>query len=107
MTQQNTPGTASTLTPQLPDTVQLDTLLDAGLAVREPIAAIILEEDGQVVAEVAELNEFGFGDTPAEAITDLQNTIAELYRTLSAEQERLGPDLQPVWEVLRVKVERR
>ena len=106
MTLENRPGNTATLAPELPAKVMLETLLDAGFVVQEPIAAIILAEDGQIVAEVAELNEYGFGDTPGEAIADLQRTIAELYRTLAAEQERLGPDLQQVWEVLQTKVAR-
>ena len=106
MTLENRPGNTATLAPELPAKVMVETLLDAGFVVREPIAAIILAEDGQIVAEVAELNEFGFGDTPAAAIADLQRTIAELYRTLAAEQDRLGPDLQQVWEVLQTKVAR-
>ena len=91
----------------LPAKLNLDSLPDSNIALLQPISYLLSEEDGQIIAEAAELNEFGCGDTPAEAIADLQQTILELYRTLEQDRDRLGPDLQAVWEVLRSKVARR
>ncbi len=53
-------------------------------------------EDGQCVAEAAEINEFGFGD-------NLTAAIAELYFTLDADQQRLGPDLQAARSTLTAR----
>ena len=61
-------------------------------------------ESGEHVVEATELNEFGFGNNLAEALADLQAAIAELYLTLEEDQDRLGPDLSSVWDVLSRKV---
>ena len=74
------------------------------LRVVEPIEAVRTTEDGKCVIEAPELNEFGFGDSLSEAITDLQAAILELYFTLEAEQNRLGLDLAMVWATLSQKV---
>ena len=63
-------------------------------------------EEGKHVVEAPELNEFGFGENLPVALSDLQAAIAELYLTLEEEQERLGPDLSSVWDVLSKKVRR-
>ena len=91
----------------LPAQLSLESLPDNGLILLQPIPYLLSAEDGQIIAEAEELNEFGCGDTPAEAIADLQQTILELYRALEQDRDRLGPDLQAVWEVLQGKVARR
>lgn len=98
---------AAPATLTLPAQLSLESLPDNGVTLLQPISYLLSAEDGQIVAEAVELNEFGCGDTPAEAIADLQQTILELYRTLEQDRERLGPDLQAVWEVLQSKVARR
>ena len=96
---------AATLT--LPAQITLDTLNDERLRVKEPIAVTIFkDEQGFILAEAVGMNEFGFGDTPAEAFTELQYAIADLYFILEGEQSRLGPLMQPVWEILQGKVEK-
>ena len=82
-----------------PTQCAIDDLRDGRLHVVEPIAVTWTTEDGQCVAEAAEINEFGFGDT-------LTAAIAELYFTLDADQERLGPDLQTVRATLTRKIRR-
>ena len=84
----------------------LGALRDGRLRVVEPIAVTWTTEDGQCVAEAAEINEFGFGDNLTDAIADLQAAIAELHFTLDADQERLGPDLQAVRATLTRKIRR-
>ena len=84
--------------------ITLDTLRDGRLRVVEPIEAIPMLEAGEHVLEAPELNEFGFGDTLSEALADLQAAIVELYFTLEEDQDRLGPDLSSVWDVLSRKV---
>ena len=103
MTLPNAPAAPLTLHAQL----SLDSLPDSNIALLQPIPYLLLAEDGQIIAEAAELNEFGCGDTPAAAIADLQQTILELYRALEQDQDRLGPDLQSVWQTLQSKVARR
>ena len=92
----------------LPAQLTLDTLNDDRLQVKEPIAITIFkDEQGFILAEAVGMNEFGFGDTPAEAFTELQYALADLYFILEQDQHRLGPGLQSVWETLQVKVEKR
>lgn len=105
MTRQNaSPAAALTL----PAHITLDTLNDDRLQVKEPIAVTIFkDEQGFILAEAVGMNEFGCGDNPAEAFTELQYAIADLYFILEEDQHRLGPGLQSVWEILQVKVEKR
>lgn len=95
------------LVPATPSEALLGSLRDGRLRVFSPIKVKIATEGEQIVAEAVELNEFGFGENTSEAIADLQRTIAELYFTLEAEQERLGTDLQSVWAVLQEKIYKR
>ena len=88
----------------LPETFALGALHDGRLRVVEPILTKHTIEAKSHVIEALELNEFGFGDTPSEALRDLQDAISELYHSLEAEQERLGSDLLSVWEILNRKV---
>ena len=92
------------LPPLLPDEFTLGRLRDGRLRVVKPIEVVRTAEDGKCVVEARELNEFGFGDNFSEALADLQAAIAELYFTLEAEQDRLGPDLAAVWATLSEKV---
>jgi len=91
----------------LPDEILLGTVRDGRLRVRVPIRVRFRREDQHVVAEAAELDEFGFGANLSEALADLQDAIGELYFTLEREQGRLGPDLRRVWTVLQQKLMRR
>jgi hypothetical protein len=54
-----------------------------------------------VVASWDEIDEFGTGDSASSACVELSRTVAELYRSLQQEQERLGPDLQRVFSKLQ------
>ena len=98
---------AATLPPELPAKVSLESLNDARLRVKEPIAVAVFATEGFIVAEAEELFECGDGVNQAEAIADLQYAIADLYFTLEGDKDRLGPGLQKVWETLQSKVERR
>lgn len=92
----------------LPAKIQLGFLRDGRLRLHEPLEVTITEEEeGQIVAEAEELSEFGYGNNPTDAITDLQHTIAELYFTLEEEQGRLGKRLQAVWDALQAKIQKR
>ncbi len=43
----------------------------------------------------------------SSACVELGRTLSELYRSLEADEGRLGPDLQRVWAVLKEYVVRR
>lgn len=89
---------------RLPNHIKLGALRDGRLRVISPISVDLSTEELQVIAEAVELNEFGFGGNPSEAIMDLQHAIAELYFTLEEEQDRLGTDLQQIWDRLQQKI---
>ena len=95
----------TTLGPALPLDFTLGALLDGRLRIRSSIAVTMKREADDFIAEAEELNEFGFGKSYSEAIEDLQRAIAELYFTLQAEGERLGPDLSAVWSTLKHKIQ--
>ena len=104
MTPENTPDNAA----DLPATVQLESLTDARLRVKEPIEVVIFRDDeGFILAEAMGLNEFGCGDDAAEAFAELQYAVGDLYFSLEADKDRLGSWLQGVWETLQVKIEKR
>lgn len=92
------------LAPAIPSEALLGSLRDGRLRVHSPIKIKFTMEDKHIIAEAVELNEFGFGENPSEAIADLQRAIAELYLTLEEEQNRLGRDLQGVWAILQKKI---
>ena len=79
-------------------------LRESRLRLRQPLAIEFRRQEGQVIAEAIELNEFGSGADPSAALVDLQHAIAELYRSLNADQHRLGPGLERVWSMLREKI---
>ena len=89
-----------------PDRILLATLGDGRLRVRAPFLVLLTTENQDYIAEVEELNEFGFGKNPSEAVADVRRAVAELYFTLEQEQNRLGPDLVTVWDALTGKVEK-
>jgi hypothetical protein len=88
----------------IPERLWLGALRDSRLRLVEALDVAITVEDGQVVAEAVEINEFGWGANVSEAILDLQRAVAELYFQLEADEHRLGSGLQAMWGVLRHKV---
>jgi len=95
------------LIPEITGKVLLGSLRDGRLRVFSPIKVRFIVEGNHVIAEATELNEFGFGANPSEALVDLQRAISELYFTLEQEQKRLGVDLQKVWGTLQKKILKR
>lgn len=90
----------------MPTNLALERLDDDRLRLVESITVTRTVEAGQIVLEAPEINEFGYGDTHSEALADLQAAIAELYFTLDADKDRLGSDLQAVYETLVRKLRR-
>jgi hypothetical protein len=91
----------------VPERFLLGSLGRAAIRGQAPFEIVVRADDGSVVLEAVEINEFGYGANLCEAIADLQATIVELFETLEREVERLGPDLQRVRLTLQEKVELR
>jgi hypothetical protein len=90
-----------------PAEIRLGALRDGRLRVIEPFSVRFSSEGPHVIAEAPEADEFGFGTNPSEALADLQHALAALYFSLEEEQQRLGPDLERVWQTMQQKVSRR
>ena len=95
------------LEPPLPGTFLLGSLRDGRLQVTNPITISTSREGVHYVLEATDLNEFGFGTNPSEAIIDLQDAIAQLYLSLEEDQNRLGTDLAAVWSSLKSHIVKR
>jgi len=93
--------------PDFPHEILLGSLRSGDLRVRKPIPVSLRLEDGRFVAEAAKLDEFGFGQTASQSISDLQRAISELYLTLEESAGSLGTDLSRVWKALQRHVEKR
>ena len=89
-----------------PDEMWLGALRDGRLRVISPFRVRFSRDDAHVVAEAPEADEFGFGTNGSEALADLQRALVALYLSLEEDQQRLGPDLQRVWQTMRRKVGR-
>lgn len=83
-----------------PTQVLLGTLSALGFRVVRAIPVELETEDGTVIASWQEIDEFGTGASMSAACEELGRTVAELYISLEAERETLGPDLQRVWKVI-------
>jgi hypothetical protein len=90
-----------------PNLVHVGTLLDDRLRIKGPIDAEIETEGDFYIAKCEYVIEFGYGQSPMEAIDDLRLTLAELYHVLSQERERLAPGMAETWERLREVIEER
>ena len=88
-----------------PAEVRLGTLLTPGSRLRRPITLTVGTDDILITVWSAEFEELGYGTHLTEAIADFQRTLAELYRTLSAERDRLGPGLLDTWHRLQLVIE--
>ena len=82
------------------DQIQIGSLLDSRLRMREPLTLVMEQEGEFYIARCEELNEFGYGTDPISAVQDIRNTIAELYWELKENQNRLGSDLAQTWQIL-------
>lgn len=80
-------------------------LATPALRVRAPFDLTLEPHGDQWVADCPEVNEYGTGPTREMAVADLKSTIVELYEKLSAEPDRLGPDLAEVWHILSERIE--
>jgi hypothetical protein len=87
--------------------IQLGAIPDARLRFKRPLAVRVYREDGVYIAYAPDIEEFGSGDDRWLALRDLGKTIAELFFSLEARKDQLGPDLVRYLEVLRSFLELR
>jgi hypothetical protein len=97
--------TSATLTQATPKGLEIGTLLDDRLRVHGAINVAMEQEGETYIARCDSLDEFGYGETPFDAIDDLRMVIAELYWTLKAESRNLSPNMVRLWECLGKLVE--
>lgn len=71
------------------------------LRLRAPIRVEIQREAGEVGVWSPDLEELGTGSHLTAALEDFQRSIVELYLTLSADHDRLGPGMTAVWRQLQ------
>ncbi len=84
-----------------PTSVLVGSLNDRSFRVAKAIPVNIEDSSGAVIASWSEIDEFGTGASMTSAIADLGRTVAELYRSLDDDKDRLGPDLERVWHLLQ------
>lgn len=82
------------------DEILIGSLLDTRLRMQESVLLLMEREGEFYIAKCEELNEFGYGSDPIDAVQDIRNTIAELYWQLKENQGRLGSDLAKTWQIL-------
>jgi hypothetical protein len=87
--------------------IRLGALKDKRLRVVEAIQVTYRRNaHGKVLAEAILIDEFGFGDSESEALSDLQHALGELYWELYEKRDSLGADLLRVWGLLDKKIRR-
>jgi len=84
-----------------PDRLLLGSLNHPRLRLIRSLPLIITREESYVIAHMPELEEFGYGLHLTAAIQDLRQSLVELYQGLEADQDRLGPDLTDLWQMLQ------
>ena len=83
------------------DQILIGSLLDTRLRMREPINVHIEQEGEFYLAKFDDLNEFGYGDDPIQAVQDLRNTLAELYWSLQADRVLVGSTTSDITRLKR------
>jgi len=84
--------------------VLLGTLSTLGFRVIKAIPVILRTEGSTVIASWRDIDEFGTGASMSSACEDLGRTIVELFVSLKADSDKLGPDLKRVWGLLQQHV---
>lgn len=90
-----------------PEQMVIGNLNHPRLRLRHPIAVMITREESLVIANLPEIEEFGYGPHVTAAVEDLRQTLIELYQTLKTEYARLGPDMVQLWNELQTLIEER
>ena len=80
--------------------------IDPNLRTIVPFEVCFERTENGYAAVVHDLDEYGLGDTRAEALEDLGKTLRELYLSLEQDESRLSADLLSVWKRLKGHVTR-
>lgn len=81
--------------------ISLSNIGVVGYILTEPLQVTIIAEDNVFVAVSYDLNTYGYGDTEAEAIQDLRESIVEYYEDLKGDQRNLGKIPKQDFEYLK------
>jgi hypothetical protein len=87
-----------------PAELAIHSLGDPCLRLRAPLQVTVEQEGEFVTVWHPELEEIGYGPDLASAVADFQETVVELYSTLCAERDRLGPEMERLWAYLQQHV---
>ena len=87
-----------------PAVLTLASLHHPRLRLQIPLSLRIERENGHVTAWSDDLEEIGYGPTLGAALDDFQRTVVELYESLHAAQELLGPDMARLWRVMQLHI---
>lgn len=90
----------------LPTSLRFGAFNDPQYRLRKAIPLEVTFEEGNVVVNWVEIDEFGVGTTLSGAISDFAYSLRDLYRNLS-KNENLGPDLVNINRILGDYIEAR
>lgn len=76
-----------------PKRMQIGTLTNDQLRLKKSIEVEIEQEGSDYIANCVYLDEFGFGESPMQAVDDLRSAIVELYCELKEKRAELGAGL--------------
>ena len=85
---------------EIDDTIEIGSLLDPSLRLRESIVVEVRPEGAIYVAKCAVADESGTGADPISAMQSFRGTIAVRYWELKEGQERLSRDSDVAWQRL-------
>ncbi len=71
---------------------------------------VVLEyypEDNLYIVDSPELNIYGEGQDRTEALNDFSSALEETYLSLKEDRDRLGPQPEREWKILKELIEER
>ena len=84
--------------------VLVGSLLDPRLRVQGTLV-LDIEQDGEFyIASCDQFDEYGYGTDVITAVQDVRNSMAELYWELRENSDRLGSDLERIWQALSAQI---
>ena len=92
---------------ELPDRFLLGNLRHPQLRLRAPLHLRVEREHEHITVWSDDLEEIGYGSYLTQAVEDFQQTVAELYLALKADENRLGPGMRDLWQRLQEIIQER
>lgn len=88
------------------NTVQVLNSLDSeNLQLKKPLFVLLKETPEDLIAELSDINIWGYGKTEAAAIANLCLDLEDLYFCLKEERDNLGREMWRQWQFLQDFVE--